>query len=158
VKFWGAPRAIAARVAGERALAFAALGDDGWLVGTREALHVLTDTDVRVPWETVRAAEWDPDLDALSVSYVDGREPDTFTLSDAGRILQLIRERVTASVVVQRPVRASVARGAIIVARQAPTGGPIEWSVDHRGSVDLSDPSVAAAISDALAHAKAELD
>ena len=123
MKFWGAPRAIAARVAGERALAFAALGDDGWLVGTREALHVLTDT-----------------------------------LSDAGRILQLIRERVTASVVVQRPVRASVARGAIIVARQAPTGGPIEWSVDHRGSVDLSDPSVAAAISDALAQAKAELD
>ena len=72
------------------------------------------------------------------------------TLSEPGRLLELVRERVTASVVLQRHVNVAGRQGLRVIARRAPGGGPIEWVYEYDEGVDPSDPRVAAAAREAL--------
>ncbi len=166
MRFWGAPGFINDRLGGEKALAWAQLpstgaqsfAEDSWLVGSREALHVLAGSGVRLPWEQIRTAGWDPDTNMLTVEPVDASDPLRFVLDDAGRLLDLIRERVTASVVLERPVPLRGIRGVCVVARRAPTGGPVTWSVDHPAGVDLTHPDIAEVVAAVLSDAQGELD
>ena len=87
---------------GERVLAHAPTDDGTWLLGTRDALVVVEPVDViRLPWETVESADWDRDAGRLEVAEVgefgQPRPVHRFTLEDPRRLLQLVRERVTAS-------------------------------------------------------------
>ena len=58
--------------------------------------------------ERVETADWDRDEERLRVAEVGEfghvRPVHTFTVTDPGRLLQMVRERVTASVLVQRRV------------------------------------------------------
>ncbi|MFL6159967.1 MAG: hypothetical protein ACJ72D_28090, partial [Marmoricola sp.] len=54
---------------GEKVLAFAN-DADRWLLGTRLALVLVGDELVRLPWESVQAADWDQDEARLRVSEV----------------------------------------------------------------------------------------
>ncbi|MBZ5735836.1 hypothetical protein K8Z61_15185 [Nocardioides sp. TRM66260-LWL] len=83
---------------GERPLASARTTHGAEVHGTRDAL-VLPDR--RLPWEDVADAAWDADDDALTVRTTGG-ETLRLPLDDAGRLLQLVRERVTRSVVLRR--------------------------------------------------------
>lgn len=119
----------------ERVLAVAA-ADGLELLGTRSALHVVPvdgGAQRRHAWEQVHSAGWD----AASSRFVlretsSGRaEPEVheFGLHDATRLLDLVHERVQASVLVQRGV--PVAGGEAQVAlRRSPNGsGATYWSV-----------------------------
>jgi hypothetical protein len=150
--------------AGERLLAWAPVVDDGWVGGTRDALYVHGS---RVPWEQVQAADWDRDQGRLRVSEVgtwgeprphhELTIPDT-AAKDADRLLQLVRERVTASVLVSRHVPISGRRGVRIVARRAPSGrSDVQWLYEYDEGVDPDDPFVRAAAETALAAAKADV-
>ena len=75
----------------------------------RDAFYVEVDGEShRIPWEQVEAADWDRDTDTFRLSEVgswgDRRPVHTATLPEPGRLLELVRERVTASVVLQRHV------------------------------------------------------
>lgn len=145
---------------GERLLAWAPVesGHEATVVGgTRDALY-LPD---RVPWEQVATATWDDDERVLRVvvlaPFGEPQPIHLLPLREPGRLLQLVRERVTASMALQRHV--PVGAGAIrVVARRAPSGrGEVVWLVDYDAAVDPADPSVAEQVQRALVAAQDEL-
>jgi hypothetical protein len=150
--------------AGERLLAWVPVADGGWAAGTRDALYL---PGARVPWEQVQAADWDSEEGRLDVVEVGtwGRPRPQHSLSipdtaakDADRLLQLVRERVTASVLLSRHVPVTGRRGVRVVARRAPSGrSDAEWFYEFDEGVDPDDPFVRAAAETALAAAKADV-
>ncbi len=149
--------------AGERILAWAPLVGGAWVVGTRDALYLPAG---RLPWEQVEAADWERDLSRLRVSEVgrwgQPRVEHTLTLDESGagadRLLQLLRERVTASVLLVRHVAITGRRGVRVVARRAPSGRrPVEWIYEYDAGIDPTDPVVQAAAATALESAKSDV-
>lgn len=141
---------------GEKVLAATTSTDGTVLAGTRDAFYVVVgDVTRRVPWEQVEAADWDRDTDTFRLSEVgtwgEQRPVHTATLTDPGRLLELVRERVTASVVLQRHVPVAGRRGLRVIARRAPAGsGAIQWVYEYDEGVDPDDPGVRAAARNAL--------
>lgn len=129
------------------------------VAGTRDALYVGS---VRIPWEQVEAADWDRETEVLRVREVgtwgEPRPEHRLTISEPGRLLQLVRERVTASIVLQRHVAVHGRRGLRVIARRAPRGDqPIRWLFEYDAGVDPLDPEVRSAAQEALAAAQAEV-
>ena len=133
---------------GEKVLAATTAVDGTELAGTRDAFYVVSDGATRrVPWEQVEAADWDRDTDVFRLSEVgswgEQRPVHTATLTEPGRLPELVRERVTASVVLQRHVTVSGRRGLRVIARRAPSGkGRIQWVYEYDEGVDPDDPAV----------------
>ena len=144
---------------GEKLLAWTESTAGDVVGGTRDALYVPAG---RVPWEQVEAADWDKETSVLRVSEVgtwgERRPEHVFTLEQPGRLLELVRERVTASVVLQRHVPLAGRRGVRVIARRAPRGDqPMRWVFEYDEGVDPQDPDVQRAAQDALAEARDEL-
>ena len=147
--------------AGERLLAWAPVAGGRWVAGTRDALYL---PDARLPWEEVEAADWDHDLSLLRVSEVGqwglprvehGLVLDDTAPSETDRFLQLVRERVTASVLLVRHVPITGKRGVRVVGRRAPAGRkPVQWVYEYDAGIDPTDPVVQAAAAAALATAQ----
>ena len=149
---------------GEKVLAHTVANDGTWLLGTRLHLVVVGDADaaaVQIAWESVEDASWEQEASRLRVTeigqYGEPKPTHSFIVSDPALLLQLVRERVTASVVLQRwvPVRAKV--GLTVIGRRSPVGGPIAWMHAYDAGVDPSDPEVAAVAEQALAQAQVEV-
>lgn len=149
---------------GEKVLAWCRAADATVLAGTRDALH-LAPADgaaTRIPWEDVEAADWDADTGLLRVSEVgswgEQRPEHSFPLAEPGRLLELVRERVTASVVLQRHVPVTGRRGLRVIARRAPRGDrPLRWVYEYDAGVDPDDPRVQELAAQALAEARDEV-
>ena len=147
---------------GERLLAWATTADGATLGGSREALHLPGPEPLRLPWEQIATAEWDTDEKVLHVvevgSYGEVRPEHSLQLDDADRLLSLVRERVTASMVVQRHVPIRGRLGARVLGRRAPSGrGEIAWFVEYDAGLDPDDPAVATVVDEALALALADV-
>lgn len=149
-------------VDGERVLAGAADADGAWHVGTDRALHVATGAGWRrIPWEGIDRARFDDDTRRLDVvEVVDFGQPEpshSLALVEPRRLLDLVRDRVTASVLFSRyaPVRDN--RGVKVTARRSPVGGPVEWSFWLDSGLSPDDPQVQAAIAAGRSAAEAEL-
>ena len=161
---WGRTSSPAVAVPrGEKVLASATTTDGTVLAGTRDAFYVAADGETRrVPWEQVEAADWDRDTDTFRLSEVgswgDHRPVHTATLPEPGRLLELVRERVTASVVLQRHVTLGRRRGLRVIARRAPSGaGAVQWVYEYDEGVDPDDPEVRAAAGEALELARRDV-
>jgi hypothetical protein len=164
----GVPAEVAAQVHG-RALAAAETVDGTWLVGTRVELVLIAPAggpgpvETRIPWERVEGADWDRDTSRLRVTeigrYGEPRPSYSFTLpeEEPALLLQLIRERVTASIVLQRGHVVADKRGFKVVGRRAPTGGPISWMFEYDEGVDPDDPEVAEAAEALLRRAREDV-
>jgi hypothetical protein len=145
----------------DRVLAYAAT-EHGWLAGTRAELVIAEGDDPRrVPWEVVEDADWDLDASRLTVrevgSYGEQRASYSFVVAEPGRLMELVRERVTASVVLQRRVSVHGRRGFAVIARRNPAGGPLRWMHEYDEGVDPADPEVARLAEAALRAARAEI-
>lgn len=144
---------------GDKVLAHAQDGDR-WLLGTRRAFVVVEQGAVvtRLPWETVQAADWSQDAETLRVTEVGEfgrpRASYSFRLADPALLLQLVRERVTASVVLQRGVLVDGKRGLKVIGRRSPEGGPIAWMHEYDDGLDPADPAVAEAAEALLRQAR----
>ena len=140
---------------GERVLAWARTADGVLVLGTARAVFV---GDVPIPWEQVEAADWDRDTSLLRISEVGhwGQPRAVYELSidEPGRLLEMLRERVTASVVLQRHVPITDRRGVRVIARRAPSGGPLQWLYEYDEGIDPDDPVVRLAAEQALASAR----
>lgn len=147
---------------GDKVLAFAQDGDR-WLLGTRAAVVVVEPgvPPVRLGWEKVQAADWDQETSTLSISEVgrfgEARASYVFVLDSPALLLQLIRERVTASVVLQRGYLVEPKKGFKVIGRRSPGGGPISWMVEYDAGIDPEAPEVEAAAADALERARADV-
>ena len=145
--------------AGEKVLAWAA-AESGVVAGTRSALYLPDGS--RIPWEQVEAADWDLDSATLKVSEVGTwgkpRPTYSFVLTEPGRLLQLVRERVTATVVLQRHVPIRGSSGVRVIARRATTGDrELTWLFEYDEGIDPDDPFVEHAAQEALAAARGEI-
>jgi hypothetical protein len=154
---------------GERLLAIArgpdsAEGGAAVVGGTADAVYVASHAGadvVRIAWEAVEAADWNADERRLRISEVGAwgaaRPEHVVTLADPDRLLQLVRERVTASVVLQRHVPVAGRRGVRVIARRAPRGGGrLRWVFEYDEGVDPDDPHVRRVADAALAAAREE--
>ena len=78
-------------------------------------------------------------------------------MEDPALLLQLVRERVTASIVLQRRVPVRDPLGLTVIGRRSPVGGPVAWMHAYDPGLDPDDPEVAAVADLALAQAQAEV-
>lgn len=163
-----APADVVARARlsrGEKVLAAARSADGTWVLGTRDALLLLPAADsaapIRIAWEGVQAADWSRDEDRLRVSevgeYGRPRPVHDLVLEEPGALLPLVRERVTASVVLQRRVEVGGGRGLTVVARRAPRGGAVTWAYELDAGLDPEDPAIRSAAEAGLRSAAEEL-
>ena len=132
------------------------------LAGTRDAFYIGSSPAVRVPWERVEAADWDRDEAVFRLSLVGswGEEKvvHTSALTEPGRLLELVRERVTASIVLQRHIALAGRRGVRVIGRRPPRGtGEIEWFFEYDEGIDPADPAIREASASALAAARADV-
>jgi len=144
---------------GERPLASTRASDGSTVAGTRDALHL---GDLRIPWEQVEKADWDADSMTLTVTEVGSwgavRPVHRIVVADPGRLLELVRERVTASVVLQRFVAVQGRRGLFVIARRAPRGNqPLTWVYEFQEGVDPDDPAVRRVAEAALEQARQDV-
>jgi hypothetical protein len=147
---------------GERLLAWAETTAGAVVGGSRDALHLPDREPPRLPWEDIASAEWDTDERRLQVVEVGGfGEPQPehrLDLLDPDRLLSLVRERVTASIVVQRHVPVRGQAGVRVLGRRAPGGqGPISWFVEYDAGLDPADHDVATVVDEALASARGDV-
>jgi hypothetical protein len=159
---------------GEKVLAATSARDGTWLLGTRDALVIVpapsaepapsvgSSGTTRIPWQRVERADWDRDAERLDVTEVGEfgqvRPEYSFDIDDPGLLLELVRERVTASVVLQRRVPVEGKKGLFVIARRAPHGdGEPTWAYEFDAGVDPSDPAVMAAAERGLKAASEEL-
>ena len=158
--------------AGERLLAWADI-EGGAAAGTRDALYLRLPTDesspatqaegtIRIPWEHVQAADWDPEASTLRVAEVghwgETRPVHQLMLREPGHLLELVRERVTASILLQRHVTVSARRGVRVIARRAPSGAQqVRWTFEYDEGVDPDDPAVRLVADAALVQARDEV-
>lgn len=148
---------------GERVLA-SGESAAGAVAGTRDALYLPSRdaAPVRVPWERVESADWDGEGRVLRVVEVgtwgSARPEHRVVLTEPGRLLELVRERVTASVALQRHVPISGRRGVRVIARRAPRGTrELTWFFEYDAGIDPADPFVDQAAQEALAAAREEV-
>ena len=152
---------------GERVLAHTVAKDGTWLLGTRVRLVLVEGSDssgeavIKIPWETVEDAAWDQEDARLRVTeigqYGEPRPTHSFEVQDPALLLQLIRERVTASIVLQRRVPVRGKLGLTVIARRSPVGGPVAWMHAYDAGVDPADPEVVAVADQALEQARVEV-
>ena len=113
------------------------------------------------PWEQIEDAAWDNDASLLRITtigeYGEPRPSYTFEMQDPALLLQLLRERVTASIVLQRRVPVRGQLGLTVIGRRSPVGGVVEWMHAYDPGLDPVDPEVAAIADEALAQARAEV-
>jgi hypothetical protein len=149
---------------GERLLAWAR-SPKATVGGSRDALYLRlegADEVLRLPWEHVESAQWDSEASVLTLAEVGewGQpRPEHFVeLENPSRLLQLIRERVTASVVLQRHVPLEGRRSVRVIARRAPSGrGDVHWFLEYDVGVDPDNPDVRRRTAAALAAARDEV-
>ena len=144
---------------GERLLAWATADDGATVAGTRDALYL---GDLRLAWEQVEAADWDRDSSVLRVSEVgrwgEQRPEHRVVLGDPRALLQLVRERITASVVMVRHSAVEGRRGVRVVARQAPgRRSGLTWYYEYDEGIDPDDPVVRAAAETLLSASRQEV-
>lgn len=136
--------------AGERILAGAVDTDGRWQVGSQSAFFLTTqDRTRRIAWEVVDRASWDKEQSTLTVVEIadfGDVEPQTvLRFDDPGRLLELVRERITASVLLTRRVSVEnePRKTVTVIARRSPerTGDvTFAYLIDH----DLDPDSSAA--------------
>jgi hypothetical protein len=182
------PSEVAAKLdlaRGERALAWA-LGRDGrWYIGTDRALHLGHGQDHgqdhgheeghgqghgrneghafhTLPWEEIERADWNRDTETLVIVEVTSwGEPEkrvAISLDQPGQLLELLRERVTKSVVINVYAAVRGRRGLSVIGRRSPAGdGQVTWAYVLATGLDPEDPQVQDVASRTLSEAEAEL-
>ena len=141
---------------GERVLAWTEATTGEVLAGTREALYL---GGTRLAWEDVEAADWDRETEVFRVIEVgtwgEVRGEHRFTIGEPRRLLELVRERVTASVLLVRHVPLEGRRGLRVIARRSPAGDRgVRWLYEYDAGIDPGDPVVRLAAENALADAR----
>ena len=113
-----------ARAAG-RLLAWSSLVGGGAAAATIKELRILTPRGTKIfrPWAQVDHAVWEQESRTLVVWWVDSRRTTPLEiLDDVGRLPEVIRERVQASVVLTASVPLPNGRAGRVALRRGPQG------------------------------------
>jgi hypothetical protein len=129
---------------GERPLAVAPTRGGSYVVATSAALHLPTTSGgfSRLPWERVDQASWKDGR--LHVRTTAGGPGYSVGLTDPGSVPETVRERVTATIVVNHHARLPGGGAVRIAGRRPPGGGEVRWSFVFEAGLDPSDPGLRA--------------
>lgn len=132
---------------GDRILAYAPM-NTGWLIGTRHVLAIVAESVELWPWEQLQGAQWDQETAILTVEAIgefgQPRPRVEAKLDNPRRFLQLVRERITATVVIQRRFPIDGEQGFRVIARRSPATGEIEFMVEFDPGVNPEDERISA--------------
>jgi hypothetical protein len=157
------PPSVRAVLGADRPLSWAEDDEGGWVVGTRDRLHLVSadGTTQSWGWETVHRADWDKEAETLTVEPVQEYAAPVVRhvrrLPEPGDLVPLVRERVTATVLVQQRVQVRGKQGFRVIGRRPPTGGEVVWAFELDEGLDPDDPVVREATERALAEARASV-
>ncbi|HEX4816156.1 MAG TPA: hypothetical protein VFV66_25715 [Nonomuraea sp.] len=129
---------------GERVLTFAR-SDDGHVVATDLALFLADGT--RVPYEEIDKASWDEQ--GLRVLTMDGGW-HAERIAEPRMLPETVRERVNATIVVNKHVSLPGRGGVRLVARRRPGGEMLGWTLVFDDGLDPADPGLRAQAEQAL--------
>ena len=142
----------------EPLLAVARLVDGSWVAATPRAL-VLPGR--RVDWSTVAHAEWSDERSQLRVDQLRTSDAEAEThrlvLDEPGRLPEVVRDRVTSSIVASRHTPVDGRAGVRVVARRVPGEDELHWQVVVDRGLDPADPRVRAASDTAVSDLRREL-
>jgi hypothetical protein len=145
-------------------LAWARGFEGEWYGGSDLALYLPEASGAyrRLAWERVERADWARDSDRLAVVEVTEPEADEVVtqlrIDEPGQLLELIRERVTKSIVCSIYARVHRSTGVSVIGRRSPSGrGPVRWTSVLSPGLDPRDPHVRAVTESALEQARGEL-
>jgi len=161
------PAEIRERVPGERVLAWMAVGDSS-LVATDTALVLPEEdgvrrpagADRRVPWDRVLRASWEPEIVEVTAQPETGGRPVVHRVrisGEPGVLPEVVRERVTSSIVVQHHAVLDGERGARFIARRIPGSTDLRWSVVFDAGLDPADPALRVVADEILATLRTSL-
>jgi hypothetical protein len=128
------------------------------LGGTARALY-LPDGTV-LGWNEVDEAVWNVDestLDLVTLPIDGPARSYRVHLPDPGRLPELVRERVTSSIVVNQHVPLAGRAGAKIIARRVPGRDQLDWIVLYDAGIDGADPVIMERVQDAVAVLRRDL-
>ena len=142
----------------ERLLAVARLADGTWVAATPTAM-VLPGR--RFDWTTVAHAEWSDERSTLRVDQLRTADAEAEThrlvLDEPGRLPEVVRDRVTSSIVASRHTPVEGRAGVRVVARRVPGEDELQWQVVVDRGLDPADPRVQAASDTAVSDLRREL-
>lgn len=135
-----------------------------WVAGTRAALYLPSSSGLRrLGWETVERAEWNSDEAVLHIweatPFGTPMRRTDLRVGHPGRFGQLVRERISASVLVQRHVALVESKGVRIVGRRNPAAADAEvhWTFVLDEGLDPEEPGLLTRAEAALAAVRDEL-
>jgi len=142
-----------------RILAWATTAD-GYVVASPSALSVGdTDSWTHTGWHEMDRGGWDGATGQLSWSGYHG-DPQVVELTDPGRLPEVFRERVSASILLERFVPIVNGRGVTISGRRDPgsPSGQISWHTELGRGLTWQTPGVQTAVDEAVALVRTEYD
>ncbi|WP_328321801.1 hypothetical protein OHA70_25365 [Kribbella sp. NBC_00382] len=149
----------------EDILAAVQLIDGNWVAGSRAALYLPTETEGavrRVGWEKIERAGWDSEESVLRVyettAFGTPLRATELKVEDPGRFGQLLRERIDASVLVQRHVPLAGKKGVRVVGRRNPSepDAPVSWNFVLDKGLEPTQPGLVERAEAALAAVRDE--
>ena len=143
------PDEVGALLGDDRALAWSATDPDGWLAAGEERLVSSAGFDER--WVAILGASWDAPLLEVTVWKLEGAQVERIVLPEAGVLPQVIRERITQSLLVQQHVTLRGKRGVRFLARRDPATDEVSWQRVLDPGIDPTDPQIRAEIAQAQA-------
>jgi hypothetical protein len=118
-------------------------------------------TPERIPWDLVLRAAWEPGCVEVSWQPTAGARPESVRIGvdepDPQVLAGVVRERVTASIVVQQHAELVGELGVRLVARRVPGSADLRWSVVFDAGLDPRDPDLRQRATDALAALRGSL-
>ncbi|MFC0622779.1 hypothetical protein [Kribbella deserti] len=151
------------------------LPDGRWLAGGRSALYLpsapAADSDGasplydvrRIGWEKIERAEWDSEQSILHVwettAFGTPLAGTHLPVEDLGKFGQLLRERVSASIVIQRHYPITGKKGLRVVGRRNPadTTAEVSWNFVLDKGIEPTRPGLIDAAEGALKGLRDEL-
>lgn len=145
--------ALAARLGPRERLLVTARTKTGELVGGSERAFYLPD-GVVLGWHEIDQAQWVLDeerFDIVTLPIDGGSQAYQVSLVEPGRMPELVRERVTSTIVVNQHVPLAGRRGVRIIARRVPDQAELDWIAVYDSGVDSDDTEVRERVQGALA-------
>ena len=134
--------------------------EDGVCIGSRSLLsHGNESGWHHVGWHQIERGEWNADTRKLSWTSYDG-DPRFVQLTEPGRMPELFRERISASIVAERFVPITGQRGITVSGRRdlADAGAAITWHRTLSRGISWQSEGVQEAADAALAELREEYD